>query len=101
MPPPLTIAPQARADLAEIRAYYRREAGAQVSARMSARFRAAFLRIAASPMLGPVRTDWGGEVRLRVVRPYIIYVAAHADRTEILRILHHARDRDAIMSGGT
>lgn len=95
----VTISPEARGDLADIRRYYRRVAGAAVAARMMRRLREAFAKIAEAPDIGALRPGYGEDVRLRLCIPYVIYVSAMDDRVEVLRVLHTARDRDGIMTG--
>jgi plasmid stabilization system protein ParE len=63
------------------------------------RIRAAFAAIGKAPRAGSIHTEFGGDVRLRNAPPYVVYVEIFEDRAVILRVLHGARDRDAIMRG--
>lgn len=94
---PVTISSDARADLAGIRRYYRGVAGPSVAARMMERLKTALKTIGETPEIGARRPEYGDDVRLRLCAPYVIYVAVGDDRVEVLRVLHSARDRDAIM----
>jgi plasmid stabilization system protein ParE len=91
------VSDKARADLAEIRAYYHRVAGPVVAKRILTHIRTTFAAIARAPRAGSIHSEFGGEVRLRNAPPYVVYVEIFPDRAEILRVLHHARDRDAII----
>lgn len=97
---PVELSTQALADIAEIRAYLRREAGPAVSTRVLARIRKRLFSIERMPNSGAPRPEFGEGVRLHVSGAYVIYVQVAADRVDVMRILHAARDRDRIMSPG-
>jgi plasmid stabilization system protein ParE len=94
---PVDLSVEALADLAEIRAYYRKVAGRSVSARIVTRIRKALASIERMPQAGSPRQDLGDHVRLHVAGAYVIYADVSAAKVVILRILHAARNRDAIM----
>ncbi len=95
---PVELSPEALADIAEIRAYLRREAGPAVSTRVLARIRKKLAAIERMPETGAVRPEFGGRMRLHVSGSYVIYVQVGADRVDVVRIFHAAQDRDTIMS---
>jgi toxin ParE1/3/4 len=95
---PVELSAQALADIAEIRSYLRREAGPAVSTRVLARIRKTLASIERSPTSGAPRPEFGESARLHVSGAYVIYVQVRADRVDVLRILHAARDRGSIMS---
>lgn len=96
---PVHLSAEAFADLAEIRAYIRREAGPAVSSRVIARIRKSLNSIERMPNSGAPRPEFGDGIRLFVAGSYAIYVQVAADRVDVMRVLHAAQDRDAIMSG--
>ncbi|HRO04790.1 MAG TPA: type II toxin-antitoxin system RelE/ParE family toxin [Terricaulis sp.] len=53
--------------------------------------------LAEMPFAGAPRPELGEAVRFVTVRRYVIYYEASAEALTILRILHAARDRDAIL----
>jgi plasmid stabilization system protein ParE len=53
------------------------------------------------PSAGAPRPEFGEGVRLYVSGSYAIYVQVAVDRVDVMRVLHAAQDRDAIMSGAT
>lgn len=54
--------------------------------------------LADMPFTGAPRPEFGEAVRLATSGRYVIYYEATDDSLVILRILHAARDRDAIMT---
>lgn len=96
---PVALSAEALADLADIRAYLLREAGPAVSTRVLARIRKKLAAIERMPRTGAPRPEFGDTVRLHVSGAYVLYVQVNTDAVEVLRILHAAQDRDAIMSG--
>ncbi len=101
---PVELSAEALADIAEIRTYLRREAGPAVSTRVLARIRKKLDAIERMPDSGAFRPEFGDGVRLYLSGAYAIYVQVNADRVDVVRILHGARDRDNLMTkkeGGT
>ena len=94
----LRYAPEARQDLADIRAYFHSRAGPAVAARMLVRLREAVAAIRDQPLTGTPRPEFGANCRFAVERPYVIYYDFDGGQLAMLRILHQARDRGAIMS---
>lgn len=53
--------------------------------------------LAAQPKIGRARTELGAELRSFATKtPYLIYYVPMMDGIAIARVLHHARDVDAI-----
>lgn len=95
----LQYAAGARSDLADIRSYLRREASPAIARRMMARLRGAIAAARAMPQAGAPRPEFGEHCRFVIERPYVIYYACADEVMTVLRILHAARDRAAIMAG--
>lgn len=96
---PVELSAEALADIADIRSYLLREAGPAVPTRVLARIRKKLSAIERMPRTGAPRPEFGETVRLHVSGAYVIYVQLNAANVQVLRILHAAQDRDAIMSG--
>lgn len=95
---PVVLSADALADIAEIRGYLLREVGPAVSTRVLARIRKKLSAIERMPHTGAPRPEFGETVRLHVSGAYVLYVQVNTGNVEVLRILHAAQDRDAIMS---
>lgn len=98
-PLPVELSAEALSDIAEIRAYLLREAGPAVSTRVLWRIRKKLAAIERMPNTGALRPEFGEGTRLHVSGRYVVYVQVSADKVEVVRILHAAQDRDAVMSG--
>ncbi len=96
---PVALSAEALADISDIRAYLLREAGPAISTRVLARIRNKLAAIERMPHTGAPRPEFGDTVRLHVSGAYVLYVRVNTDGVEVLRILHAAQDRDAIMAG--
>jgi plasmid stabilization system protein ParE len=90
----------ARADLNDILDFSEARFGARAADRLELRFIAAFERIASGIAIGHLRRDIAADVPLRFVveRPFVI--AFDPVTREIVRIVHGARNFDAIFGGG-
>lgn len=87
----------ARQDLSDIRSYLRNRASPAVAARMISRLRRTIAAARQTPEAGTPRPNFGDHCRFVVEKPYVIYYACSDGVMTILRVLHAARDRDAIM----
>lgn len=95
------IAPEARSDLGDIWAYYAIEArNPDVADKIIEEFFAAFRKLAQMPGMGHLRRDLANEpVRFWAVRSYLIIYRTKKP-LEVVRIIHGARDVQAILGGG-
>ena len=93
------ISPLAQADLDDIEDWLAGTAGARVAARVVETVFARVARLADDALTGTPRPEYGVDTRFVVTRPYVIYFDVTGGRVTVLRILHAARDRDAIMRG--
>ncbi len=97
MPARLQYTASARQDLSDIRAFLKSRASPTIAARVIMRVRRAVAAARQMPDAGTPRSDYGPGCRFVVERPYFIYYDYQSDVMTVLRILHAARDRDAIM----
>ena len=95
----IEIAPLAQDDLDDIEDWLVDAAGAHVAARVVGRVFDRIAKLGEDAATGTPRPEYGDAVRFVVSSPYVIYFDLSADRVTVLRILHKARDRDAIMRG--
>ena len=66
-------------------------AGQPVADDYTAQFRSAFERLTDHPRSGSPRSRFGRNVRIIVVRPYIVIYRAQSDDVVILRVMHGHR----------
>jgi toxin ParE1/3/4 len=97
----LTYAAEAMQDLVEIRSYLSKHAGRRVAARMIARIRAAVAAARETPGIGAPRPEYRPHCRFLIELPYVIYYDVAPPVMTVLRILHHARDRESLMGGSS
>ena len=95
---PLTVAPLARLDLAAIRKWLLVEAGPRAAHKMVAAIGTRISGLREWPLAGVAQPDLGERVRFVPVSPYVIYYELTDGRLHVLRILHGARDRGALMA---
>ena len=93
-------ADEAKRDLANIRAYLKEHAGGAVAAQMISRLRAAIASARSMPRAGVAKPEYRPNCRFVLENPYVIYYDFDGELLLVLRVVHHARDRDALMSGG-
>ena len=89
------LTPKAQVDLEEI--------GDRIAQRNPARavtciqeLRERCLRIGDFPHAGPPRPQWSMGIRIAVHGKYLIIYRLHDDTVQVLRIVHGARDLDAL-----
>jgi Plasmid stabilization system protein len=87
----LVFAPQAVEDISGVLTSLTERAGQRVADNYTDQFRSAFERLAAHPLSGGPRPRFGRNVRVTVVRPYIVIYRAQADDVVILRVMHGRR----------
>ena len=94
---------RARQDLVDIFRYYAREAGFRVARRFFAQVDATLTRLAGMPGIGThYEHDHPALAAVRYFpisrfRSYVIFYRPVTDGIEIIRVLHGARDIDAIL----
>lgn len=66
---------------------------------MIVRLRDAVARARELPLAGTPRAEFRPDCRFVVQAPYVIYYAYDGATLTVLRLLHHARNRDELMSG--
>jgi toxin ParE1/3/4 len=88
----LRFTARASADLANIRAYIRRD-NASAAQKQMMKFREVFRLLLKHPGMGEVRRDLPQpKIRSVSVGSYVIYFRQHTDVVELLRIVHGALD---------
>jgi toxin ParE1/3/4 len=95
----LVIAPEARKDLRAIRDYIATD-NAQAARRVVTRLRDLARLLAGAPALGRRRPEVGRDLRSFVANPYVLFYRplAGGSGIELARVLHGARDLDALFS---
>ncbi len=95
------VAPAARDDLLGIWQYYAGEIGdPDLADRMVNEIVSAFHTVSRTPGIGHLRSDLSEEpLRFWTVRKYLIIYRSETTPVEIARVLHSARDVQAILGG--
>ena len=95
----LIIAPEARRDLRAIRDYIARDSPG-AARRVVMRLRDLARLLAGAPALGRRRPELAPDLRSFVADPYVLFYRPLAGATgiELARVLHGARDVDALFS---
>lgn len=98
--PRLVIAPEARQDLRAIRDYVAKD-DAKAAQRFVIRFCDMARMLAGAPAIGRARPELGAGIRSFVVHRYVLFYRplTGAAGIELIRVLHGARDLDAVFSG--
>ena len=93
----VTISPEAAVDLRELWDYLARSRGDQTADRVLERIEKALLQLTKMPRLGHLRDDLADEpLWLWSVSPYVILYVPRDDRIEVVRVVHAARDINAL-----
>ena len=97
--PRLVMAPEARRDLKGIRDYIAKDNPA-AARRVMMRLRDMARMLAGAPTLGCRRPELGRDLRSFVADPYVLFYRPldGAAGIELARVLHGARDLDALFS---
>ena len=95
----LVIAPEASRDLRRIRDYIAKD-NPEAARRVVMRLRDLARLLAGAPALGRSRPELGRDLRSFVADPYVLFYRPLAGMTgiELARVLHGARDLDALFS---
>jgi plasmid stabilization system protein ParE len=90
----LIVSNAARMDARDILNYLQEHAGDGIALRYAVDFDAAIDRIADLPHTGSPRKQYGSDVRVVIVDPYLIFYSSppSGDEVRVLRILHGSRD---------
>jgi toxin ParE1/3/4 len=98
--PRLVLAPEARQDLRDIRDYIAKD-NPDAARRVVTRLRGLARILAGAPALGRARPELGAGVRSFPADRYVLFYrpVRGAAGIQIVRVLHGARDVDAIFSG--
>lgn len=93
------VSPEAEQDLDQMEVWLSANWGPQAAANTVETVLQRIAALEEAPFSGSLRPEFGEAVRFVTAGRYVIYFEARPDRLNILRILHQARDRDAIMRG--
>jgi|SRR5688572_11407129 len=91
------ISPEAERDLDEIENWVVEHWGAIAAANIVEAVLDRIAALAEMPLIGSPRPEFGEAVRFVTAGRYVVYYECDARSLVILRILHAARDRTAIM----
>lgn len=92
------LSPKALRDLQSLHDYIAREGSAERADRMLDALVEAMDRLAEMPGMGRVRrTRRGAELRVWPVPPFLVFYRRAEASIEIVRVLHGARDADALL----
>lgn len=92
------VSPEAEADLDEMEAWLTENWGPKAAANIVEAVLERIVALADMPYAGALRPEFGAAVRFVISGRYLIYYEATDTELLVLRILHAARNRDAIMS---
>ena len=97
--PRLIFAPEARQDLREIRDHIAKD-NPEAARKVVARLRDLARLLAGAPAMGRNRSELGADVRSFVADRYVLFYRPlrPAGGIELVRVLHGARDVDAVFS---
>ncbi|MFZ0495497.1 MAG: type II toxin-antitoxin system RelE/ParE family toxin [Methylocella sp.] len=93
--PRILIRPRAQIDLAEIWDFIGEDSQARADSFLD-RLDQSFHGLAGNPRMGRARGELSQDLRSFPLGRYVIFYLALADGIEIVRVLHGARDLDAI-----
>jgi len=97
--PRLEISPRAEEDLIEIGTYIATSSGSRETAERFLRKVVAMCeRLARNPAMGQLRTEFAtGQYRSFSIGRYVVYFQPVVDGIRVARILHGARDHEALL----
>ena len=97
--PRLILAPEARQDLREIRDHTGKD-NLEAAGRLVTRLRGMARMLAGAPAMGRARPELGTHIRSFVADRYLLFYRPlrRPAGIELVRVLHGARDVDAILS---
>src|SRR4051812_14547274 len=91
------LSPRARSDLRSILNYSTQQWGSEQRERYRKRLNDGFNAIAAFPLIGRIRPEFGESARSHKVDAYIVIYKPAGDRIVIARVLHQRQDIEGIM----
>jgi toxin ParE1/3/4 len=91
------LSPDARGDLKDILKYSIQQWGVQQGEQFRERLLAGIDEIAAFPLIGRSRPEYGEDVRSRTVSSYSVIYKPSEARILVIRILHQRQDIEGIM----
>jgi len=89
------LEPTARADLANISDFIAKDS-VTAAEKLLDRFHETFRLLAANPLSGEKRTDFGADLRQFTLGNYVILFRPHAAGVSIANVIHGARDLSAL-----
>jgi plasmid stabilization system protein ParE len=93
-----SLTPAAKEDLAEIARFITEKGSRESAVRVGAELRKSMRRLADTPGVGHLRSDLADEsLRFWLVYSYLIVYRPDAKPLQIMRILHSARDVEALL----
>jgi toxin ParE1/3/4 len=95
----VTQTPRARADLDDIWLHIAQDSPAAAD-RLIDQLIARCQNLAEHPQLGPARPEIAPDARMLVVRDYLVLYRLDGDNTQIMRILHGARQMEGLFDAG-
>jgi toxin ParE1/3/4 len=98
--PRLILSPEARRDLRAIRDHIAKD-NPKAAHRVVTRLRDMARMLSGAPTMGRARPELGTEIRSFVAERYVLFYRPLSDPAgiQLIRVLHGARDVDAIFSG--
>jgi toxin ParE1/3/4 len=94
----LVFTERSSADLSDARDWLVQNAGPRTAATVLTQIRGRFAHLKEWPYAGAQRPAYGEGVRSTPAGSYVIYYAVDRSAVTILRVLHGARDHDAIFA---
>jgi len=94
------ISPRAQSDLSSILEYLAREAGIWVARDYREQIRSFYQLLRDHPEIGAPRPALGRDIRIIVVRPYLVIYRRSGNTTTVLRVLHGRRKLAGVMLKG-
>ena len=95
---PARFTPEARADLRDIALRIANDNPIRAFSYVD-EIEARYHRIGEFPHAGPPRPQWGESIRIALHGRYVIVYRVRDEAVQILRVVHGARDLDALFDG--
>jgi toxin ParE1/3/4 len=95
--PGFELAPAAESDLLDIYVFGAGTFGERAADRYHSDLERAFARLGGRPQLGRPREELAQGLRSLLCREHVIFYRVHAERVEIIRVLHQRQDASAAL----